>query len=176
MSKAVSLPEAPRSVSCERASSSGRVPSRRSNGSRRTPARCPPASNAAWVCPTTRTSDPATSSRRSRSGRSRVPRGVAMHVVALSMDLHLPQVHSLKEKRSVIPPILAGCRHPFGVAAAEGAYQDLWQRAGLGFSVVASTPAHAAEVIDRVERFIWSFPEAEVLHAERQWLEDTHAW
>jgi uncharacterized protein YlxP (DUF503 family) len=99
-----------------------------------------------------------------------------MHVVALSMDLHLPQVHSLKEKRSVIRPILDGCRNRFGVAAAEVAYQDRWQRAGLGFSVVASTRSHAVEVMDRVERFIWSFPEAEVLSAERHWLEETHAW
>jgi uncharacterized protein YlxP (DUF503 family) len=99
-----------------------------------------------------------------------------VHVAALSMDLHLPQVHSLKEKRSVIRPILDGCRHRFGVAAAEVAYQDRWQRAGLGFSVVASTPSHAAEVMDSVERFVWSFPEAEVLSAERHWLEETRAW
>ena len=99
-----------------------------------------------------------------------------MHVGALSMDLHLPEVHSLKEKRSVIRPILDGCRHRFGVAAAEVGYQDRWQRAGLGFSVVASTPAHAAEVLDRVERFVWSFPEAEVLSAERHWLEESRAW
>jgi uncharacterized protein len=99
-----------------------------------------------------------------------------VHVAALSMDLHLPQVHSLKEKRSVIRPVLDGCRHRFGVAAAEVAYQDRWQRAGLGFSVVASTPAHAAEVLDSVERFVWSFPEAEVLSTERHWLEESRAW
>ncbi len=63
-----------------------------------------------------------------------------MHVAALSVDLHLPQSHSLKEKRAVIRPILDGCRHRFRVAAAEVAYQDRWQRAGLGFGVVASTP------------------------------------
>ena len=62
------------------------------------------------------------------------------------------------------------------MAAAEVAYQDRWQRAGLGFSLVGSTRPHAVEVMDRVERFIWSFPEAEVLSAERYWLEETHAW
>ncbi len=99
-----------------------------------------------------------------------------MHVVALSIDLRLPQVHSLKEKRSVVRPILDGCRHRFGVAAAEVAYQDRRQRAGLGFSVVSSTPAHAALIMDSVERFVWSFPEAEVLSAERHWLEESRAW
>jgi uncharacterized protein YlxP (DUF503 family) len=99
-----------------------------------------------------------------------------LHVGALAVDLHFPQVHSLKEKRSVIRPILDGCRHRFGVAAAEVAYQDRWQRAGLGFSAVSSTPAQVAEVLDRVERFVWSFPEAEVLSAERHWLEESHAW
>jgi len=98
-----------------------------------------------------------------------------MHVVALSIDLHLPQVHSLKEKRSVIRPMLEGCRHRFGVAAAEVDYQERWQRAELGFSVVSSTRSHALDVMDRVERFIWSFPEAEVLGAERHWLEESRA-
>jgi uncharacterized protein YlxP (DUF503 family) len=99
-----------------------------------------------------------------------------VHVAALSVDLHLPEAHSLKEKRAIIRPILDGCRHRFQVAAAEVAYQDRWQRAGLGFGVVASTPAHAADVLDRVERFIWSFPEAEVVGTERHWLEERRAW
>jgi uncharacterized protein YlxP (DUF503 family) len=28
------------------------------------------------------------------------------------------------------------------------------------------------DVLDRVERFVWSFPEVEVVTAERRWLED----
>ena len=95
-----------------------------------------------------------------------------MHVAALSIDLHLPQVRSLKEKRAVVRPILEGVRHRYRVAAAEVAYQDLWQRAGLGMAAVAATAGHAAAVLDEVERFVWSFPEVEVVAADRSWLDD----
>jgi hypothetical protein len=94
-----------------------------------------------------------------------------MYVAAVRFDLHLPACHSLKEKRAVIKPILDGSRNRYRVAAAEVAHQDQWQRAVLGMATVASSPAHATDVLDRVERFVWSFPEVEVLAAERTWAE-----
>jgi uncharacterized protein YlxP (DUF503 family) len=50
-------------------------------------------------------------------------------------------------------------------------HQDLWQSAELGFAAVASTVGHVGEVLDSVERFVWSFPEVEVTSCERLWLE-----
>jgi uncharacterized protein YlxP (DUF503 family) len=94
-----------------------------------------------------------------------------MHVVALTVELHLPSVHSLKEKRAVIRPILDGCRNRFAVAAAEVDHQDRWQRSTLGMAVVSDSATHASQVLDAVERFVWSFPEAEVSAARRDWLE-----
>jgi len=86
-------------------------------------------------------------------------------------DLHLPACHSLKEKRAVIKPILDGSRHRYQVAAAEVGAQDKWQRASLGMAAVGGTVGHVAEVLDAVERFVWSFPEVEVVEAERTWAE-----
>jgi uncharacterized protein len=86
-------------------------------------------------------------------------------------DLHLPACHSLKEKRAVITPILEGCRRRYSVAAAEVAFQDKWQRAALGVATVAGTPGHAEEVLGAVERFVWSFPEVEVVEQERTWVD-----
>jgi uncharacterized protein YlxP (DUF503 family) len=57
------------------------------------------------------------------------------------------------------------------VAAAEVDHQDLWQRAGLGLAAVAANVGHVDEVLDQVERFIWSNPDVEVLGAERRWLD-----
>jgi uncharacterized protein YlxP (DUF503 family) len=94
-----------------------------------------------------------------------------MPVAALTVDLHLPLVHSLKEKRAVLKPILEGAHRRYRVASAELAHQDSWQRATLGFAAVASTEGHAEEVLAAVERFVWSFPEVDVLDATRAWLE-----
>ena len=94
-----------------------------------------------------------------------------MFVVALAVELHLPDAHSLKQKRAIVKPILEGARHRHHVSAAEVDYQDSWQRASLGFAVVASSERQAITVLDEVERFVWSFPEVEVLAGERHWME-----
>ncbi len=67
----------------------------------------------------------------------------------------------------MVKTILHGAQNRYGVAAAEVAHQDKWQRAGLGFATVSASAGHADEVIAKVERFVWSFPEVEVLSAER---------
>ena len=88
----------------------------------------------------------------------------------MHFDLHLPACHSLKEKRAVIKPILDGCRRRYAVAAAEVGSHDKWQRAELGMAAIAATPGHVEEVLDAVERFVWSFPEVEVVESERSWV------
>ncbi len=95
-----------------------------------------------------------------------------MHVLALELDLHFPACQSLKEKRAVLRPVLDGLRNRHPVAAAEVDHQDLWQRAVVGIAAVSSAPGHASEIIDEAERFVWSFPELEVLGTARRWLED----
>jgi hypothetical protein len=96
---------------------------------------------------------------------------VTVHVLALTVELHLPQCRSLKEKRAVLTTIVEGARRRFSVAAAETAHQDMWQRAQIGLACVSGAPAHATDVIDEVERFVWSFPEVEVVDVRRDWME-----
>ncbi len=50
-------------------------------------------------------------------------------------------------------------------------HQDLRQRALLGFATVAGSPAQVTDVLDEVERFVWSFPEIEVITTERAWTD-----
>ncbi len=94
-----------------------------------------------------------------------------MHVLALAVDLRLPGLTSLKEKRSVIRPILEGARRRFLVSAAEVDAHDRHQRSLLGFVAVAESASRVRAIIDQVERFVWSFPEVEVVSADRHWLE-----
>jgi uncharacterized protein YlxP (DUF503 family) len=96
-----------------------------------------------------------------------------VHVAALSLDLHLPYAHSLKDKRAIIKPILDGCQRRYRVAAAEVDYQERWQRAGLAVAAVSASSGHVADMLDEVERFVWSFPEVEVVACERWWLENS---
>ena len=94
-----------------------------------------------------------------------------MHVAALEMELHLAASESLKEKRAVVRHLVETTRHRYGVSASEVSHHDRWQRAGIGFSVVAPDVKHAEDLLDRVERFVWSHPEITVLSSARHWLE-----
>ena len=85
----------------------------------------------------------------------------------MTVELRLRGVSSLKEKRSIVRPVVDGARKRFAVAAAEVASQDAWQLATLGFAAVSGSRSHAESVIDAVERFVWSFLEVDVVSAER---------
>ena len=88
------------------------------------------------------------------------------------MDLRLLDVHSLKEKRSVVRPIVEGARRRYSVSAAEVGHQDSLRQATIGVSVVSGDAGHAVDVADAVERFVWSFPEIQVPSVVRRWLEE----
>ena len=94
-----------------------------------------------------------------------------MFVLAYEVELHVGASHSLKDKRQVVKSLLDGARRRYGVSASEVGFQDQWQRARLGFAVVASTEGLASEIIDKVDRFVWSHPELDVLATDRRWLE-----
>jgi len=90
----------------------------------------------------------------------------------LVVDLHLPVAGSLKAKRAVITPMLEGARRRHRVAVSEVGHQDQWRRSELAFAAVASSETQAREILDAVERFVWSFPEVEVVDAWRRWIDD----
>jgi uncharacterized protein len=94
-----------------------------------------------------------------------------LHVAAMEVELFLADSGSLKAKRAVVRHMIDTARRRFGVSASEVSHHDRWQRAGIGFSVVASTPGHAEALLDRVERFVWSHPEVTVLSCSRHWLD-----
>ena len=92
-----------------------------------------------------------------------------MFCAFVECDLHIPQSRSLKEKRAAIRPIVDGIRHRFHLSVAEVGYQDKWQRSLIGLAVVSGTEAHAAEVLDNVERWIWSRAGIEVSSFHVHW-------
>lgn len=94
-----------------------------------------------------------------------------MHAGLLTLEIHISESRSLKQKRSVVRHLLDTSRRRYGVAAAEVDHQDLWQRAALAFAAVAKDAGHVKDVLDSVDRFVWSHPEIEVIESRRHWLD-----
>ena len=96
-----------------------------------------------------------------------------MFTADLTLDLLLGDVHSLKEKRSVVRPIVAELHRRFAVAAAETGHLDLHRRALIGVAVVAPDRAHCRDVLDACERLVAGRPEVDLLSArQRFWNEE----
>jgi uncharacterized protein YlxP (DUF503 family) len=96
-----------------------------------------------------------------------------VYVGSLTLDLLLGDVHSLKEKRSVIRPVVAELRRKFEVHAAETGDTDLHRRAEIGVALVSSEAGQCREVLQACERLVAGRPELELLSARiRVWSDD----
>jgi uncharacterized protein len=94
-----------------------------------------------------------------------------VYVGALTLDVLLGDVRSLKQKRSVVRPLIAEVHRRFpGIAVGETGYLELHRRAEIGIAVVSSTAANAREVLDACERFVAARPEIELLAARQRLL------
>ena len=96
-----------------------------------------------------------------------------MFVGSVAFDVLLGDVHSLKQKRSLVRPLVAELRRRYDVSAAEAGHLDLHRRALVGVAVVAPDRAHCVDVLDACERLVAYRPEMELLSARRQVLSST---
>ena len=92
-----------------------------------------------------------------------------MYIGALTLDVLLGDIRSLKQKRSVVRPLVAELRrrHP-GVAIAETGHLDLHRRAEIGVAVVSATAGNATQLLDECERMVAAHPEIELLSARQR--------
>jgi hypothetical protein len=93
-----------------------------------------------------------------------------MWIAWLEFDVLLGDVRSLKQKRSVVRPVVTELRRKFSVSAAETGSQELHRRAGVGVAVVSGDRGHAVEVLDAAERLVAAHPEFELLSVRRSLL------
>jgi uncharacterized protein YlxP (DUF503 family) len=89
-----------------------------------------------------------------------------VYLGALTLDVLLGDIRSLKQKRSAVASIIAVVRrrHP-GVAVAETGSLGTRRRTEIGVAAVASTAAHVTEVLDACERLVAARPDIELLSA-----------
>ncbi len=91
-----------------------------------------------------------------------------MFTGTLALDLLLGDVHSLKQKRSVVRPVVAELKRKYDVSAAEAGHLDLHRRALIGVAVVAADAGHCRDVLDACERLVAARPELDVLSASQR--------
>jgi uncharacterized protein YlxP (DUF503 family) len=80
----------------------------------------------------------------------------AARVALGTVELHLPDVDSLKGKRHVLKGLKEKVRARFDVAVAEVDHHDMWQRATLAVACVSHDSRHANEVVSKAMDYIES--------------------
>lgn len=85
----------------------------------------------------------------------------------LECDLLLGDVHSLKQKRAVLRPLVARLQR-LGVSVAEVGDADLHRRAVVGVAVVSGQPSVAGHVLDECERLVADTVECQLLAVRRR--------
>lgn len=85
----------------------------------------------------------------------------------LEFDILLGDVHSLKQKRAIVRPLVAELRR-LEVSVAEVGDHDLHRRARIGVAVASGDSAQVTRVLDTAERLVAERPEVELLSARRR--------
>jgi uncharacterized protein YlxP (DUF503 family) len=78
----------------------------------------------------------------------------AARVAVGTVEIHLPDVGSLKGKRRALKGLKEKLLRLFEISVAEVDHQDAWQRATLALACVSGDSRHANEVISKAMDFI----------------------
>ena len=93
-----------------------------------------------------------------------------MTVGLCTVELFIPDGHSLKEKRQVLQSLKTRLRDKFNLSVAEVGDQDLCQKAILGIACVANESAHVNQVLDQAVNLIQSVPVIQLVRSRIELL------
>jgi uncharacterized protein YlxP (DUF503 family) len=93
-----------------------------------------------------------------------------MVIGLLRVRLHLPQCHSLKEKRSILKRLIHRLRTNQNCAVAETNFQDTWQTAELSAVTVYAEKSTVESLLLSLERQMEGQDDFEVVAREIEFL------
>ena len=91
-----------------------------------------------------------------------------MIIATMTVRLHAPWVHSLKEKRMVVKSLIAQLQNKFHVSAAEIDKQDTHQIIVIGVAVIVLNNSLADSLMDEISQFVETATDAQVLEEARE--------
>jgi uncharacterized protein YlxP (DUF503 family) len=93
-----------------------------------------------------------------------------MIVGLLTLDLHIHESHSLKEKRFVIKSLIDRIKNKFNVSVAEVDGHDLWQRSVIGIACVSNETAMINKVFEQIKNFVFGNHAVELIGSNMELL------
>lgn len=91
-----------------------------------------------------------------------------MIIGTMTLTIHVPWVHSLKEKRTIVKSLCAKTQNKFNISIAEIGEQDTHQTILIGLATVANEVSQINSVLDHIINFIESNTEGEIITIDRE--------
>jgi uncharacterized protein YlxP (DUF503 family) len=93
-----------------------------------------------------------------------------MIVGLLTLDLHILEAQSLKEKRFVIKSLTDRIKNKFNVSVAEVDANDLWQRAVIGIACVSNETVMVNKVFEQIKNLVLNIHSVELINSTMELL------
>ena len=91
-------------------------------------------------------------------------------IVYCKLELYLPTVRSLKEKRSIIKSLQKKLQNKFNIAIAEIDKNDIWKNTVLGVVSISNNSSNLESMISNIIDFIDDFYEAQISNYTIEYL------
>lgn len=80
-----------------------------------------------------------------------------MPISRITLELEIPEAHSLKERRHAVRSIKDKLRHSFNVSVAELDEGLVWNRATIGIAVISGSASYLTGQCEEIERAIQNY-------------------
>jgi len=93
-----------------------------------------------------------------------------MIVAKITLEIFLPNVTNLKEKRRVVNSIKDNLRNNFKVSVAEVDYENFWQRSKFLIAIASKDHLNLEKKIQKIFELLRDNPELEITLFEKKYF------
>ncbi len=91
-----------------------------------------------------------------------------MIVGMIKLNIHVPWVHSLKEKRMEVRSICDRVSNKYNASIAEVDKQDIHKEIVLGIACVSNSSTHGDSIMDNIINFIEGITHGDIIDIQRE--------
>lgn len=91
-------------------------------------------------------------------------------ILYAEVECMIYDVHSLKEKRSIIKRLIHKVKSEHNIAVSELKYHDIWNQIGLGIVTISNKRTHAEQLMQNTLKKIDAFGEVERTITKMDWV------
>ncbi len=93
-----------------------------------------------------------------------------MHILLVTLNIFIPDSHSLKEKRREIKSLKDKLCHRFNASVAEVDKLDSWQQSVIAVCMVSNERSYLEKQLSLIEELSLEYTSIQIISISREWL------